>query len=131
MGRILFIRVSAVTYREEEVIRAWPLLCATVWPDPEIDDADSPAKIVRKLVPAPERGALELVDRLTDMVQFGELQPEWKTALQVPAATLASLREQLDEALGDRKVAEAQTLTGRIEGALDEAEALLQTLKGY
>ena len=31
MGRILQIRVSAWTYDEDEVLQAWPKLCALVW----------------------------------------------------------------------------------------------------
>ena len=32
MGRILTVRVSAVTYDDGEVFRAWPDLCALAWP---------------------------------------------------------------------------------------------------
>lgn len=34
MGRILFVRVAAVTYDEEAVTRAWPFLADLAWPQP-------------------------------------------------------------------------------------------------
>ena len=129
MGRILFIRVSAVTFDEKDVIKAWPMLCAMVWPDPELDGINSTRKIVRALAPAPGHGVLELVDALTDIVRFGDMPEIWKTALQGPAQQLAELRERMDEALGNRDVPKAHTLTEAIEDALNEAEKAMRELK--
>lgn len=126
MGRILFIRVSAATFDEKDVLKAWPMLYAAVWPDPGVEGADTPAKVVRKFLPAPGRGVLELVDALGDFVRFSDMPKEWRTALQPPAERLEELRARLDEALGDRDVQKAQTLTGAIEDALDEAEAIMR-----
>ena len=56
MGRILFIRVSAVTFDEKDVIKAWPTLCAVVWPDPELENINSTRKIVRTLAPVAGHG---------------------------------------------------------------------------
>ena len=126
MGRILFIRVSAATFDEKDVLKAWPMLYAAVWPDPGVEGADTPAKVVRKFLPAPGRGVLELVDALGDFDRFSDMPKEWRTALQPPAERLEELRARLDEALGDRDVQKAQTLTGAIEDALDEAEAIMR-----
>ena len=38
MGNLLQIRVSAWTYREEDVVRAWPALTALAWPRPQYPD---------------------------------------------------------------------------------------------
>lgn len=129
MGRILFIRVSAATYDERDVLKAWPTLYAAVWPDPGVDGADSPAKIVRKYVPDPGRGALELVDALVEYVRFGSLPEGWKETLRAPADQLEDLRRQMDEALGDQNVQKAQTLTRDIENALDDAEQVARGLR--
>ena len=128
-GRILFIRVSAVTYDEKDVLKAWPMLYAAVWPDPGVDGADSPAKIARKYVPAPGRGVLELVDALVDYVRFGSLPEGWKDALQAPADRIEGLRRKMDEALGDQNVQTARSLSGDIENALDDAERLVRELR--
>ena len=50
MGKLLQIRVSAWTYREEDVVRAWPALTALAWPRPQYPDE--------------KRGVLELVTAL-------------------------------------------------------------------
>ena len=122
MGRILFIRVSAVTFDEKDVIKAWPVLCAAVWPDPGVSGAPSPAKPARGLIPAAGRGVLELADGLADMVRFGDASQEWKAALESPLKRLKDVRLRLDEALGDRDARAAYALTEEIEKALDEAE---------
>ena len=129
MARILFIRVSAVTFDEKDVIKAWPMLCATVWPDPELEGIDSTAKIVRKMAPVAGHGVLELVDALADVVRFGDMPENWKTALQGSAQQLADLRARMDEALGNRDVPKAHALTEAIENALDEAEDVMRGLK--
>lgn len=129
MGRILFIRVSAVTFDEKDVVKAWPALCATVWPDPELDGVTSAARLARKLAPAVGRGVLELADGLTDMMRFGNVPKEWKAALEGPAGRLEEVRRYLDQALSDRNAQKAYALTDDIEKALDEAEQAVRTLK--
>ena len=129
MGRILFIRVSAVTFDEKDVIKAWPVLFATVWPDPELDGVTSAAKLARKLAPAVGRGVLELAEGLTEKLRFGEMPKEWKAALEGPAKRLEDLRQRLDELLGDRDARAAYALTDEIEKALDEAEQAARYLR--
>ncbi len=122
MGRILFIRVSAATYDERAVQKVWPKLCALVWPDVFAGGAGSPADSVRKVMGSPVRGVLELVDTLVEHLRFGDLTNDQKSALAPFADTLASQRERLDVALGNRDVSAAHALTNSIEDALDDAE---------
>ena len=129
MGRILFIRVSAVTFDEKDMIRAWPVLCATVWPDPDLSGVASPAKLARKLAPAIGRGVLELADGLADILHFGNVSKEWKAALEGTIRRLENTRIRLDEALGDRDACAAYALTDEIEKALDEAEEAARQLR--
>lgn len=56
MGKLLQIRVSAWTYREEDVVRAWPALTALAWPRPQYPDE--------------KRGVLELVTALENGLSF-------------------------------------------------------------
>lgn len=128
MGRILFIRVSAQTYDEKEVLRAWPKLYASIWPDPEVNISETPAGIIRKLVPAPGKGVLELLDAFTDHVSFGDLPQGWRAALQTKADALAALGRELDDALGEQDVHRARPLCTAIEDGLDEAEAIMRRL---
>lgn len=122
MGRILFIRVSAETYDEKDVLKTWPKLYASVWPDPGVDAEDSPSKITRKMIPARERGVLELVDGFVEYVRFGDMSEMTRKGLQSGADKLERLRGELDEALGNRDVQNASSLTNTIEDTLDEAE---------
>ena len=122
MGRILFIRVSAETYDEKDVLKTWPKLYASVWPDPGVDAGDSPSKITRNMIPARERGVLELVDGFVEYVRFGNMPEKTRKDLQSGADKLERLRGELDEALGNRDVQKASSLTNEIEDALDEAE---------
>ena len=129
MGRILFIRVSAETYDEKDVLSAWPLVCASVWPDPAGQSGDSPASIARKIVPASSRGVLQLVDAFADYAQYSDMPDEQRDAVKPVSEKLAALRQDLDDALGDRDVHKAWDLTNAIEDALDEAEKALSGLR--
>lgn len=128
MGRNLFIRVSAVTYDEKAVPKTWPALYAAAWPDPGMAGAGSSARIARNLVPASERSVLELTDAFAEYVRFGDLPKEKRAALKEAAVTLEKLRGQMDEALGNRDVPTANSLTNAIEDALDRAELLMKDI---
>jgi hypothetical protein len=125
MGRNLFIRVSAETYDEKEVIRAWPVLYALVWPD---EESGSPGKMVRNLLPAAQPGVLQLVDAFVEYVHFGNMSEVAHGALIQAAKTLEEKRAELDEALGNRNVQVASGLAAAIEDALDKAENAAQRL---
>lgn len=121
MSRVLFIRVSAETFNEDDVLKSWPTLCATVWPDAGANKNDKPSRIIKQLAPSPAKGALALVDAFTEHVRFVADEAERKALLPY-AEKLEGLRKNLDEALGNRDVHKASTLTDAIEDALDEAE---------
>lgn len=122
MSRALFIRVSAETYDEKDVPKNWPMTFALIWPDSMLDSADKPAKVAARLIPDPKRGVLELANAFAEHVRFAALPKERKARLQPFAEKLEALREQLDEALGNRDVPKAHALTNAIEDALDETE---------
>jgi len=128
MGRILFIRVSAETYDDKEVLRAWPKLYAMVWPDAWTDSSDSPAKITRDLLPDARRGALQLIDAFVEHVHFGNMPAAARKALGGSAEILERLRADLNEALGNRDAQAASRLTNAIEDALDDAEKFAREL---
>jgi hypothetical protein len=130
MGHILFIRVSAETYDEKEVIRAWPKLYAMLWPDAYAgaDASASPEKIIRALLPDSRRGVLQLVDTFVDYAHFGNMPAAARSALGGPAQKLERLRADLSEALGNRDVQTASRLTDAIEDALDEAEKVAREI---
>ena len=122
MGRILFIRVSAETYDEKDVTKAWPKLYAMVWPDAGANSSDPPRKIARVLLPDSRRGVLQLADAFVGYVHFGTLTAVARDALEESAKILKRLQADLDEALGNRDVLLAAGLTTAIEDALDDAE---------
>ncbi|MDL2316083.1 hypothetical protein LJC59_03265 [Desulfovibrio sp. OttesenSCG-928-A18] len=129
MAGNLFIRVSAVTYDEKEVPRSWPLLFMAVWPDPGLDGFSSPAKLARKLVPAANRGVLELARAVDDFAHYGDVPEAGRAKIEAAAEKLRALLEKLDAALGDRDVQGAHKLCAQIEDALDEAETIMQELR--
>ena len=122
MGRILFIRVSAETYDEKDVIRAWPRLYALVWPEAGADPTAPTKKIIRSLVPDQKRGVLQLADAFVEYTHFGDVPEKARQGLKAAADTLERLRAELDDALGNRDVQTASKLTNTIEDALDDAE---------
>lgn len=122
MGRILFIRVSAETYDEKDVLKAWPRLYAAIWPDAGADGSASPEKITRALLPDPKRGVLQLADAFVEYAHFGEAPEAGRKALREAADTVERLRAELDEALGNRDAQKAFGLTNALEDALDAAE---------
>jgi len=124
VGRILFIRVSAETYDEKEVIRAWPKLYAMLWPD--ADSTGSPGKMVRDLLPESRRGVLQLADAFVERVHFGDVPAGAREALIDAAKIVKRLREDLDAAQGDRDVRVAAGLATAIEDTLDGAEQAMR-----
>jgi len=125
VGRNFFIRVSAETYDEKELIRTWPALCTLVWPD----EGAQKGGILRNLLPGAGRGVLQLVDAFVEYVHFGKMPGAARSDLTPAATELAKKRAELDEALGNRDVRAASGLTDAIEDALDEAESVAKRLR--
>ena len=123
MGRILFIRVSADSYDEEAVPRAWPRLCALAWPNEGDRFAPQARQEEAGKSPRRERGVLALVDTLVEQARFADAgEPALPEKM---AQRLEHLRERLDAALGDRDVPTAHGLTNELEDALDDAEKMI------
>lgn len=129
MAQNLFIRVSAETYDDNAVPRAWPLLFAASWPDPYVDSKDSPAALAKQLSAGPGRGVLQLVDAFSDFAHYGDITEAERKVLEPAADKATDLKRELEDALGDRDVHRAFALCGSIEKALDEAEKILGGLK--
>ena len=123
MGRNLFIRVSAVTYDEKRVAEDWPDLCDLVWPVPGKDPA---REKVAKAFGGKERGVLQLAAGLLDILEYGDLSEARSARLAPLGKALKAHLAGLEEALGNRDVHKAYTLTNVIEDTLDAMEAALR-----
>ena len=111
MGRILQIRVSAWTYDEDEVLQAWPKLCALVWSQL---DQWGPAGM--------KRGVTELAGYLPDALRFSELPDDVKRALLPDVKNVAAILEDMRKALADWEPRRANALSDALEEALFELE---------
>ena len=111
MGRILQIRVSAWTYDEDEVLQAWPKLCALVWSQL---DQWGPAGM--------KRGVTELAGYLLDALRFSDLPEDVKKAMRPGAEKVAAVLESMRKALADWDPRKANTLSDELEEALVELE---------
>ena len=124
MGRLLFIRVSAVTYDEQAMYKAWPNLCALGWGEgssPLTQYAPTPTV----LATVKQRGVVELATVLCDLLQFGDIPDTITSALgDLPHKCKAELGA-LEEALGNRDVAVAHNVTNALEDTLDNMEKLI------
>lgn len=107
MGRILQIRVSAWTYDEDEVVEAWPRLCALVWSQL---DKWGPANM--------KRGVTELAGYLLDALRFSDLPEDVKKALRPGAEKVAAILEDMRSALADWDPRRANQLSDALEDAL-------------
>ena len=120
MGKHLFIRVSAHTFDEQKVQKAWPTLYEMAWPDvyktPE-------KKAVETFAGKRNKGVLELVSAVHEAVVFGKCLDSKDAVTLSPILTKSMLLLQsLEEALASRDVPLAHKLTNEIEDTLDELE---------
>ena len=111
MGRMLQIRVSAWTYDEDEVLQAWPKLCALVWSQL---DQWGPSGM--------KRGVTELAGYLPDALRFSDLPEEVKKLLKPGTKKVADILEEMRKALADWDPRRANTLSDALEEALFELE---------
>ena len=110
MGKLLQIRVSAWTYREDDVVRAWPALAALAWPRPQRPDE--------------KRGVLELVDALRDGLSFADWPDNVAASLQEGIGRVATLKSALEEALFQWEPRKANDLSDALEDALAKLNEL-------
>ncbi len=115
MGKYLQIRVSAFTYRPEDVERAYPRLLALAWPEYA---AGKPG------VATPKVGVLELTEALADQSIYGDWSKELTADLERQLATAKTLKSKLESALADWKPDVANRLSDELEDALAELETL-------
>jgi len=110
MGRILTIRVQALTFFPEEVRRQWPKLWQLAF------ERHRPA------FPCPHQGVLELVQAVEDARQFGSVDKDEARALAQGMPAVLAARRSLEQTLGDWDVRGAVAATDALEDALDLVE---------
>ncbi len=108
MGKYLQIRVSASTYNEDEVKKAWPSLWNLIWG--KGGDA------------VPKKGVMELALAVYDAVRAGLLEDKAAEALEDGADKADKLHHAIEKALSDRNPKEADRLSYELEDALDALE---------
>ena len=104
MGKLLQIRVSAWTYREEDVVRAWPALAALAWPRPQY--------------PGEKRGVLELVTALENGLSFEGWPKAVADGLREGIGRAAAVKQELEEALFQWEPRKANGLSETLEEEL-------------
>ena len=114
MGKLLQIRVSAWTYREEDVLSTWPALARLAWPRP--------------LYPGERRGVLELAGALENELLYADWDNRLREKLKAGVDEAAQLKMRLEAALADWAPREANRLSELLEDALSELERNASTL---
>lgn len=107
MGKVLQIRVTAVTWNEDLVEDYWPRLLRLA--------ASVPVK-------SEGRGVLELVRRLDEGLHFMKWSEARKKAMGPGICEAARLKAELEGALADWDARKANTLSDSLEDALDALE---------
>lgn len=110
MGRVLQIRVSAFTYSEDDVRKAWPLLWRWAFEE------------TKPGFPLGMKGVLELVRALDDLYRFGDVPQTLREVLEKDLPRAVRGVETLDHELADWNPRGANIAADTIEDALDELE---------
>jgi hypothetical protein len=108
MGNVLQIRVMAKTYDESQVENSWPHLVAMTWADPRVEGR--------------AHGVIELVEDLKDKFELGMLSTTEEQELGDSIKKAFNFKLQLEDALGDWKATEANTVSFALEDLLDDLE---------
>jgi len=112
MGKILQIRVSARTFKPEDVEKAWPALF-----DLAVKHGPGGEK--------PFKGVLELIDLLHDYVRFELDDKKLKSLLEPELKKIVDIKTGLENALSDWDPQKADALSYDLEDALSELESRL------
>lgn len=107
MGKILQIRVTAVTWDEDLVEKSWPRLCELAF--------SVPVKIEK-------RGVLEMVRALSDGLDFMDWPEARRVVLEPGIRRAVHLRAELEKALADWDPRLANRLSDELEDCLDAME---------
>lgn len=107
MGKVLQIRVIAVTWNEDLIEEYWPRVAKLAF--------SVPIKLAN-------RGVLEMVRALEEGLEFAKWPEARKNALGPGIRKCAQIRADLEKALADWKPEQANQLSNQLEDALDELE---------
>lgn len=107
MGKVLQIRVSAVTWNEDLVEEYWPNLVRLAGSVP---------------VKSEERGVFELVRRLDEGLRFMKWSEARKLGMGPGIHEAARLKAEIEAALADWEPRKANALSDALEDALDALE---------
>lgn len=110
MGRVIQVRVSASTFSEDEVRRAWPKLWDLAF------ERNTPG------FPHEMKGVFELVRALDDLYQFGDMDSTAHEALAAGLPRVLADIGELQRQLADWNPQAANRATDRIEDGLSELE---------
>ncbi len=118
MGNILYIRLNASTYNEEDVKKFFPCLHALAW---HKDD-----KYIRA---SQSYGVLELISSLQDVLEFGNIKEEIKSIIADDWLVLCEMKKELEQDVLNWEPHKANELTYKIEEMLKAVEKNLQENK--
>lgn len=107
MGKVLQIRVVAVTWDDDLVEEYWPKLSKLAF--------GLPIKLNNK-------GVLEMVRALAEGLKFMNWPDELKKKLDSGIREAAEIRTDLEKALADWEPAKANILSDKLEDCLDRLE---------
>ncbi|NCD26087.1 MAG: formin-like protein 18 [Deltaproteobacteria bacterium] len=110
MGRVLQVRVSAFTYSEDDVRKAWPVLWRWAFEE------------TKPGFPHEMKGVLELVRALEDLYRFGDIPSALREVLEKDLPRAVRGVEALEQELGNWNARGANTATDAIEDSLTELE---------
>lgn len=107
MGKVLQIRVVAVTWDEERIEDYWPRISRLAF--------SVPIKLAN-------HGVLEMVRALHEGMQFEKWPEERKAALGPGIEKCEEIRKELERALADWDPKKANELSNALEDSLDKLE---------
>lgn len=107
MGKVLQIRVIAVTWDDELLEDYWPKLSKLAFSVP---------------VKVEKRGLMEMVRCLAEGLEFMKWSDATKMALGPGIKEAAKIRGEIEEALADWDPRRANDLSNQLEDALDRLE---------
>lgn len=107
MGKVLQIRVIAVTWDDEMVEDYWPRLAHLGFAVP---------------IKLENHGVLELVRALGEGLRFGKWPADRKEALAPGITKAVAIKDELEKALSDWDPRRANELSNELEDTLDKLE---------
>lgn len=109
MGKVLQIRVIAVTWDEELIEEYWPRVAKLAFSVP---------------IKHGKHGVLDMVRALSEGLEFENWPKARKDAIGPGIRKAESLRVEIEKALADWEPAKANRLSDELEDTLDELERI-------